>query len=235
MPVLVRAICYFLIIALWSCHAKQGQFYHIRRGETVTRIAHNFDTSVTEIQKANPQLNIDRVLEGQRIWVPSTRKPSQANAQVQRVIEQSKPKSTTRTTKKPTRASPTPQVKNDLNFKWPYRGRVLNGFGKQNLKMHNGIDIQIPNDARIQSSQAGTVAYVGEGIEGYGKTIILKHPDYLFSIYSYVGDILVAQGQQVPQGQSIAKARREGDRSFFHFEIRKVKTALDPLQLLPTR
>lgn len=228
----IRPIYQHIVVALSllfvSCHTKQGQFYHVKRGDTATQIAHIHDIEVDDIQKANPQRNLNQIIAGQRLWIPSTKKVSRGNEQVQRVIHEQKVESAPKKTK----AKPSVRVKNDLDFHWPYRGKVISGFGKRNLKMHNGIDIELPSEHVIKASQSGKVAYVGDGIEGYGRTIILQHPDTLFTIYSYVGTVSVRKGHMVKQGQAVAKARKQSGRSFFHFEMRKVKTALDPEKFL---
>lgn len=220
------------LLFLFGCHAKQGQFYEIRKGDTAHRIAHAHGISVNNIQKANPQKDLHLIIAGQKLWIPSTR--DSGNQQVQQKIAQQPVKPTTKPSPaKQTAAQPARVLaKNSLRFEWPYPGKVISSFGKKDLKMHNGIDIEIPSDAIIKASQSGKVAYVGDEIEGYGKTIIIQHDELLFSVYAYLGQSLVKKGDTIANKQNIARPMNQKGQSFFHFEIRKVKTALDPLTFL---
>ncbi|MCB0272770.1 MAG: peptidoglycan DD-metalloendopeptidase family protein [Bdellovibrionales bacterium] len=229
MPLRICTIYQVLMcLLLVGCHAKQGQFHLVKKGQTTTQIAHVHDISVEDIQKANPQRNLNRIYAGQRLWIPSIKKVSQqSEAKVKRVLDAHNVRPTA--SKIPSKPSVTTQK---LHFQWPYKGRILVAFGKENLKMHNGIDIELPSEHAIVASQKGKVAYIGSEIEGYGKTVILQHDDYLFTIYAYLGAINVSKGQMIAQGQAVGHAQKQTGQSFFHFEIRKVKTALDPLQFL---
>ena len=220
------------LIFLVSCHAHQGQFYHVRRGDTATQIAHVHDIAVTDIQKANPQKNLNRIIAGERLWIPSVKKVSRGDAQVQQVIHVQKPNPKQNVTVQKKTTQRNKETRATIYFDWPYNGKIISAFGKHNLKMHNGIDIEIPSGESIRASQSGKVAYVGDGIEGYGQTVIVQHPDTLFTIYAYLGGSKVSKGQPISRGQSIGYAKTQSNPSFFHFEIRKVKTALNPESLL---
>lgn len=197
------------------------------------RIAHVNDVEIEEIQRANPQLDIEHLQVGRRIFLPSVAhvKPvpkmplntDQWDPEPAKVSKIEPPKS--KTVDKP---KSKPLSVNADSFSWPYRGKVISTFGKRNLKMHNGIDIQIPKSESIVASSRGKVVYVGDQIEGYDRVVILLHDNHLFSIYAYVDDFLVSKDRYVEKGTPVARPR--GD--FFHFEIRHVKTALDPQKIL---
>jgi murein DD-endopeptidase MepM/ murein hydrolase activator NlpD len=221
-----------LLAFVVACHAKQGQFYRIDRGDTAYRIAHLHEITVQDIQEANPQKNLNRLKAGESLWIPSTLKQTKKANQAMRAALPSSATSATPKPRKPNQPVVSRPSSKAPPLYWPYSGKVIGRFGMHNKKMHNGIDIEIPASETIGASQKGQVVYVGKSIEGYGLTVIVQHDGYLFTVYSYLGQALVEKGQSVSRGQAVGKPQSQGDTPFFHFEIRKVKTALDPLQLL---
>jgi lipoprotein NlpD len=59
-----------------------------------------------------------------------------------------------------------------IDFIWPVRGRVLAGFSEPNSK---GVDISGKLGDPVVAAAQGRVMYVGTGIRGYGKLIVIKH------------------------------------------------------------
>ena len=210
----------------------RGEFYRVEKGDTMWRIAHNHGIEVDTIQRANPQLDIHRLSVNERIFLPGIseadpQKPKLNTAQW--VPPKKKEGKTTRTSPKLTRPK---TFSKKPSFRWPYKGRVISKFGMRNRKMHNGIDIQVPKGQNLRAAANGKVVYVGDQIEGYDRIVILLHDRQIFTIYAFVDQFLVKKGQIVDTGTPIAKAKSISN-SFFHFEIRHIKTSLDPLKHLP--
>jgi murein hydrolase activator len=122
---------------------------------------------------------------------------------------------------------------------WPVRGSVIENFGENRhpkfgtVTRNNGIDIQAPEGAEIRAVEKGTVEFV-DWYEGYGQTIILNHGGGFYTLYAHCGSVAVSQGQQVAAGAVIARVGDTGSLrgSELHFEVRKGKTAVDPLDWL---
>jgi len=130
------------------------------------------------------------------------------------------------------RSEPAPSAGAAPAWIWPTRGPVLRGFSPE--RASPGIDIGGEAGQAIQSAAGGRVVYSGDGLRGYGKLIIVKHNDTFLSAYAHNEKLLVAEGEQVTQGQPIAEMGDTGaDRVKLHFEIRKRGNAVDPLQYLP--
>ena len=74
-----------------------------------------------------------------------------------------------------------------------------------------------------------------EELPGFGKTIILEHADGFASVYAYVREILVRQGDPIAQRQVIARVGETGRTEVpaLHFEIRRNQKAQNPLHYLP--
>jgi lipoprotein NlpD len=127
-----------------------------------------------------------------------------------------------------------PESAEDLvEWGWPAQGRVLAGFSDPSNK---GVDIAGKRGEPVQASAGGRVVYIGEGLRGYGKLVIIKHNDTYLSAYAHNDAILVKEGQTVVKGQKIAEIGSTGtDQIKLHFEIRRLGKPVDPLKFLPDR
>lgn len=114
---------------------------------------------------------------------------------------------------------------------WPSRGGLLARFGDG---LSKGIDIGGVKGQPVQAAAPGRVVYAGSGLRGYGKLIIIRHGKTLLSAYAHNARILVAEGQMVTRGQTIAEmGDSDAERVKLHFEIREYGKPVDPLNYLP--
>jgi lipoprotein NlpD len=133
-------------------------------------------------------------------------------------------------------AMPAPAAELDdedkLDWVWPAKGKVVVGFSETaNLK---GIDIAGAAGEPVIASAGGKVVYVGNGLRGYGKLVIVKHNKTWLSAYAHNREILVKEGQQVVKGQKIAEmGNTDADQVKLHFEIRRLGKPVDPARYLP--
>jgi len=99
-----------------------------------------------------------------------------------------------------------------------------------------GIDIAGKYGDDVRAASDGRIVYVGSGLVGYGKVIIVKHDDRYLSAYAHNDEYLVREGEAVKRGQRIATmGLGPGQRPMLHFEIRLDGRAIDPQRLLPKR
>jgi septal ring factor EnvC (AmiA/AmiB activator) len=118
----------------------------------------------------------------------------------------------------------------------PVDGKIVRGFGQQRhpkygtVTFNNGVDIGATAGAAIRAVASGVVEFV-DWIDGYGKCIILNHGGGYYTLYAHVSATFVAQGQKVAGGEVIAEVGDTGALNGFecHFEIRKSKQALNPM------
>jgi lipoprotein NlpD len=116
---------------------------------------------------------------------------------------------------------------------WPTRGSVTRTYSES---VHKGIDIAGARGEPVVAAAAGKVVYAGTGIVGFGELLILKHNEVYLSAYGHNDRLLVAEGQTVTAGQTIAEKGSSGTDSVkLHFEIRKEGKPVDPQRLLPQR
>lgn len=117
-------------------------------------------------------------------------------------------------------------------FRWPVRGRIIAGFGKQPDGARNdGINLAVPAGTPIKAAEQGTVIYAGNELQGYGNLVLVQHKDGWVSAYAHAEEILVKRGEGVKRGQVIARAGASGSvtQPQLHFELRKGSKPVDPL------
>jgi murein DD-endopeptidase MepM/ murein hydrolase activator NlpD len=93
------------------------------------------------------------------------------------------------------------------------------GFG---LRGHNGIDYAVPVGTPVRAVADGTVAMTGVD-PAYGVYVRLWHKQLrCHTFYAHLDAVLVAIGEQVTQGQVIARSGNTGNSTgpHLHFEVR---------------
>ena len=97
-------------------------------------------------------------------------------------------------------------------------------------RTHNGIDIEAPIGCSVNSSADGTVARVMKG--SYGNTVIIEHNDGFETVYAQLGEVSVAEGDNVKQGDVIGTVGKStGENmtdSHLHYELHKDGQAVNP-------
>ena len=118
---------------------------------------------------------------------------------------------------------------NSADFRCPARGRVISGFG--GAASNEGINIAVPEGTPVKAAEAGTVAYAGSEVKGYGNLVLIRHDNGFVSAYAHNGEISVKRGDKVKRGQVVAKSGQSGNVTSpqLHFEIRKGSTPVDPI------
>ena len=111
--------------------------------------------------------------------------------------------------------------------------RVLSEFGMRNRRMHNGIDLGGSPGAPIYAVLPGKVVF--SGIQrGFGNVIIIEHANHVMTVYGHNEANLVRVGEEIFQGQLIARMGNTGNASTYHlhFEYRVRGVAKNPRELL---
>lgn len=126
-----------------------------------------------------------------------------------------------------------------VSFQMPVEGRISSNFGTRfhpvdrKTKFHGGMDIAVPKGTPIGAAANGEVVFAGwKG--GYGKLVIIRHPDGRESRYGHLDKINVEAGDTVFAGQNIAASGSTGKSTgpHLHFEIRENGQAVDPRKVL---
>jgi murein DD-endopeptidase MepM/ murein hydrolase activator NlpD len=118
-------------------------------------------------------------------------------------------------------------------FVWPVHGVLTSYYGWRWGRMHEGIDLAVPNGTPVVASAAGTVIVAG-WMGGYGNLVVVDHGGGVATAYAHNTSVTVGPGQQVAQGQLIAYSGNTGNSTgpHVHFEVRVNGAAVDPLGYL---
>ncbi len=140
-------------------------------------------------------------------------------------------------------AAPARITTSDLGqLDWPVAGDVIYRFGRQRLPnnttiLWHGIGIATPPGTPVRAIAAGTVR-IALPLGTYGPSVIIDHGGGFYTVYGFLSDIAVRQGQSVLKGQTIGQSGGENSDQgpHIHFEIRgRDGQALDPIAWLRQR
>ena len=226
-------IVFLLIVHIFACAGKGGFYHRVNKGETLYRIAKGYGVSQQKIIRANNMRDAGFIREGQYLFIPDATGETQS-------FESSSAKNNQQKTRQRGRAN-IESLKG--RFLWPLKSsshqKVQVGFGMHDKKRHNGVDMPAPEGTPVVAVAAGKIIYAGEQLAGYGKTVIIRHPEEIFSIYSHLGSILITENQNINQGETIGKVGSIPEKHFrltrphLHFEIRERTVPINPVNLLP--
>jgi murein DD-endopeptidase MepM/ murein hydrolase activator NlpD len=130
---------------------------------------------------------------------------------------------------------PPPPPRSGRSFLWPVQGDILGKYGlTAGGTQNDGINIKAAEGTPVVAADAGTVAYAGNELRGYGNLILIKHADGWMTAYAHNSKLLVTRGQKVQRGQVIARVGASGavTEPQLHFEVRRGSRALDPMDYL---
>lgn len=100
---------------------------------------------------------------------------------------------------------------------------LLSRFGRRGRRMHEGLDIRISRKGGepVHAAAAGRVAESNARHRGYGRQVLIEHPDGWFTRYAHLRAAVVQPGQWVEAGEKVGIVGRSGRASgpHLHFEI----------------
>jgi lipoprotein NlpD len=227
-----------------------GRYHRVKPGETGIAIAQAYGVKWSTVVTAN-RLSPPYVLAtGQMVRLPSQRTVAAMSLEeraraftldIDDLITGSEPAAPSSASAAPRPPTPRPIAEPASfagRFAWPVEGRLLSRFGpKAGGRYNDGINIGTAAGTPVHAAADGVVAYAGDGLAGFGGLVLLKHGDGWVTAYAHNEALLVARGQSVKRGDTIARAGATGsvDEPQLHFEIRRGRTPVDPLKQLPLR
>lgn len=131
-------------------------------------------------------------------------------------------------------------------FMWPLIGPITGVYGSQRIyngvpnSPHYGVDIARPVGAVVNAPAGGVVTLVHPDMFFSGGTLIIDHGHGLSSTFIHLSEILVKKGDEITQGQDIAKVGKTGRATGPHLDWRMnwFEERVDPQLLvgaMPTR
>lgn len=196
-----------------------GRFHTMQPGETIWDLSRQSGLSVEEIVEVNGLPSADEVAAGQVIFLPAGGGP---------VVDAPAPAEREEPAPLPALPEgPTPLA-------WPVDGVVLRAFSTKKLP-YDGLLIAAPAGTPVTAAAGGEVLFAGDQGTDYGFIVVLRHEGDLVTIYGHLADAAVRAGDRVTAGQRLAvvgtSGRQESPR--LHFQVRRGRTVVDPLPLLP--
>lgn len=100
----------------------------------------------------------------------------------------------------------------------PYGWRTTRRWGRE---LHTGVDFAAPIGTPVLATADGEVTFAHESAGEGGLTITLLHADGTRTLYGHLSKILVRQGMQVRQGDTIGLVGNTGQSTgpHLHFEV----------------
>jgi len=227
------AFCIFLL----SCGTPYGIYHSVEKGQTLYGIARAYNVPTQEIVRINRFKEHVTLKEGDAVFIPGASREKMIDVTIEYKESVSPSASTVskqQTASIPPRSEETAKTGKG-RFLWPVNGKVISGFGMRNGEKHAGIDIKAEAGKPVMAADSGKVIYSGNGLNGYGNLIIIKHEGTFFTVYAHNKKNLASEGSLVEKGEEIAQVGDTGRATtpHLHFEIRKNKVTVDPTLYLP--
>ena len=124
---------------------------------------------------------------------------------------------------------------------WPVNGSIVYRFGREQLGNNttirwNGIGIGVSPGTPVHAVAPGTVR-LARSLGTYGPSVVIDHGGGYYTVYAYLSETQVREGQQIAKGDVIGLSGGENSEKGPHieFQVRKEGQALDPIAWLRRR
>lgn len=208
----------------------------VKDGETGFAIALDYGVPWSAIAAANGLDPKAAVKAGQKLAIPTIAKVAAAT------VPAPAPTASAAPSPEPTAsAAPAAKLPPDTKaprFVWPHAGKVRRDYSPRGKSgWHDGIDLTADKGDAVRAAAAGKVIFAGQGPKEYGLTVIIHHTGRWTTTYSFLDKVTVKDGEAVKQGERIGLAGDTGLATSpqVHFEVRRNRVALDPVDYLPAR
>jgi len=208
--------------------SRPGAFQTLDAGLTLYDVALAYQVELDDLVEANEIRNPRRVPSGIELFIPGAEPlPDDRRSRLVRQQRQRR-----RSARAPRGAFGKPLA---------VTGRLVmsDGFGARinpitrEPQHHTGSDLVAPYGTPILAARAGVVTWAGvKG--GYGKLVILRHANGYETYYGHTTEYFVKEGDEVIEGQVIARVGMSGDATapHLHFEVRYDGTPRNPQRYL---
>ena len=224
---------------------QEGIFYILKKNETIEAVSKRYGVSMNKIRLVNVDKDVASLKAGDEVFLPGARPEG--------LIEKAEPAKAAKVEKpapKPAKtAAKTPAPKPEKGevavrrakggFRWPVMGRINSPFGwrthpiTRRKDFHTGIDIKANRNDPVKSAGSGKVIYSG-WMGGYGKVLVIEHPNGQSTLYAHCSTLLAGKGANVTSGQLVAKVGTTGRSTgpHLHFEVRNGNSPVNPIKYL---
>lgn len=203
---MTRRLLILIVLLLAVAARADDDWYRVRSGDYLLRIAERFGVSVQDLETANGLRN-DVIHPDQRLLIPGPFRRSGGE-----IVWR------------------TPFDARAGEVLRPF-GELPEG---DLTSRHSGVDVALPRGTRIVAPAHGVLRYLGEQ-EGYGRLMILDHGGGWATVLGpFDADPFVAEGQCVSRGDGLGLSGVpvESGVPYLHIELRRDHAAVDPARLL---
>jgi murein DD-endopeptidase MepM/ murein hydrolase activator NlpD len=112
--------------------------------------------------------------------------------------------------------------------------KVTSKYGPRRRRMHYGIDLKVYVGDTIRAAFDGKVRIRASERRGYGKYLVLRHPNGLETVYGHLSAFIVSENDIVRAGQPIGLGGNTGRStgSHLHFETRFLGQPINPAEII---
>jgi len=122
-----------------------------------------------------------------------------------------------------------PLARGKGSLPWPAQGRVAVRFAPSAKPPSRGLGLATADKAQVQAVAWGKVVH-NDVLRGFGRVIILLHPEGCYTLYAFLAESKVRVGQEIDGGQAL------GSAGFYpavggpgvYFELRFGQKAINP-------
>ena len=205
--------------------SRPGVFQKVQAGLTISDVARAYQVNSEYLLRVNDIADPRKLTAGRELFIPDGN--PLPRDRMTRLMEKRKTRTWT------TRGS----IGNPIGSSGPLV--VSDGYGKRRhpitgeTQFHGGIDLVAPWGTPVLSVKEGTVAHAAwKG--GYGKLVMIEHPNGMVTYYGHLTEMFVKEGDTVTEGQLIGKVGATGDVTapHLHFEIRQNGSVRNPTRYL---
>ncbi len=190
---------------------RHGIYHQVKKGQTLWRVAQEYNVTVDELLHVNRIGDHTDLKVGQFLFIP--RAQHKIDISVSPIHKHTK-------------------ITTEKRFKWPVKGLISVKFGqKSEMLKSKGIHLAAPYGRPVKASKTGVVSYRNAAMRGFGKFLMIDHQDGFITVYAFLADMRVKEGDVIKQGQVIGRVGRSvrTRSSMLYFEIRKDARPVDPL------
>lgn len=184
-----------------------GLQYVIKKGDTIEGIAKKFKADASDILNFNGLAISEPIEIGATIIIPDGELDTPAPA--------------------PNSGGTSSRFASLPSYAGYYIRPIQGGRRSRGIHGYNGVDLANACGLPAYASAEGTVILVRAlgWNGGYGKYLVITHPNGTQTLYAHMSDIFVAVGTHVERGQRIANIGSTGNSTgcHVHFEIRGAK------------
>ncbi len=211
-----------------------GLLYTVKKNDTIKSIATTFNLNAEDISLYNGLISELPLEIDSDIFLPgakSIKKPEEKKKTIAKIIKSIK------TTTKSGKKSDGPDVQfisklmrdgeryaNLPRLDGYFANPAPTAIRSQKMHGHNGVDLAAPIGTPIYAAAGGSVTVARDSgyNYGYGKYIVISHPNGTQTVYAHLSAINVGVGQSVGRGERIASMGNSGNSTgpHVHFEVR---------------